>query len=271
MRPAPWVGLWLCLHAALRRTRTSRQAGARACVARHTHASSCGTCRHKLEELRLLHRMRRRLGGTDEATLMRGARDELHHPTVHTAAAPSDAEHEDGHELLGTFSKAETVATTDEDPNMWVLLGATGCVMLVGGTERGRSTGRIWHAHERKRSKSARPRPYRGWSHCARVRACPRSGRTKAHCCTPSAPGGGLTPAQPLTATTPRRQSFIEAELAKRLGKQGGAGGSGGGAAAVEGAEARRKRMEAELYQIPQDMQVGWRVVDWGGLRSLGC
>lgn len=49
------------------------------------------------------------------------------------------------------------------------------------------------------------------------------------------------------------RKSFIEAELAKRLGGSKAAGGPG---LVVEGAEARRKRMEAELYQVPQELQV---------------
>mmetsp|Transcript_26398 Transcript_26398/g.71372 ORF Transcript_26398/g.71372 Transcript_26398/m.71372 type:complete len:279 (+) Transcript_26398:124-960(+) len=123
--------------------------------------------RCRMEEIRLLHKLRRKAGGTNAQVLMEGGRDELHQPP----AAPLPKTEDDRNELLGTFSRAEMRETTEEDPNM---------------------------------------------------------------------------------------QSFIEAELAKRLGRNRGE--TGGPAPGPEGAEAKRKRLESELYQVPAELQT-----DMGG------
>eukprot|EP00983_Pelagomonas_calceolata_P003485 113450-Pelagomonas_calceolata.AAC.2 len=132
----------------------------------HTRDAKCLMLhpRCRMEEIRLLHKLRRKAGGTNAQVLMEGGRDELHQPP----AAPLPKTEDDRNELLGTFSRAEMRETTEEDPNM---------------------------------------------------------------------------------------QSFIEAELAKRLGRNRGE--TGGPAPGPEGAEAKRKRLESELYQVPAELQVG--------------
>lgn len=82
--------------------------------------------------------------------------------------------------------------------------------------------------------------------------ACtPQPRMARGACCTGlGAHGCARLPTAARACVRPRRQKFIEAELAKRLGT------SSEPASAAETAEARRKRMEAELYQVPAELQV---------------
>lgn len=83
-------------------------------LAQLTHATlSFLTNRNKLEEVRLLHKLRKKAGGTNAQTLMEGGRDELHEPQALQPLAE-----EGRNELLGAFSKAQMRETTDEDPHM---------------------------------------------------------------------------------------------------------------------------------------------------------
>lgn len=82
-------------------------------------------CRDKLEELKLLHKMRKKTGGTNAHLLAAGAKDEFELPS-------DEPEAPHGMQLMGTFSKATAVVTTDEDPHMWVL-GFRGGPKAVAG------------------------------------------------------------------------------------------------------------------------------------------
>lgn len=70
--------------------------------------------RDKLEQIKLLQRVRKRAAGTSADALAR----------AHSAgAADEDGDDEDAPpqrplELMGTFSKEKTVATSEEDPHM---------------------------------------------------------------------------------------------------------------------------------------------------------
>jgi len=108
----------------------------------------------KLEELKLLQKLRKKTGGTAASQLAAGVQDDFLQPKQ-PIASTSNADND----IMGGFSKAKTVVTSEEDPNM---------------------------------------------------------------------------------------QKFIEQELAKRLGKQVGS-------EEQEDPEAKRRRLEAEMYKIPEE------------------
>lgn len=72
-------------------------------------------CRDKLEELKLLQKLRKKTGGTAATHLAAGAQDDFLQPRQPVVSA----NHEDN-DIMGGFSKAKTVVTSEEDPNMCV-------------------------------------------------------------------------------------------------------------------------------------------------------
>jgi hypothetical protein len=70
--------------------------------------------RDKLEEIKLLQKLRKKSGGTTADALAAGAKDE-----ILTAPRADSEERQLPTELMDTFSKAKVVvADTDEDPHM---------------------------------------------------------------------------------------------------------------------------------------------------------
>jgi hypothetical protein len=158
--------------------------------------------RDKLEEIKLLQKLRKKAGGTTADALADGAKDDLLAPRADSEERPLPTE------LMDTFSKAKVVVTdTEEDPHMSVC--ASERLVLPPGLPEQTWLTICWLS----------------------LAAC--------------------------------RKKFIEQELAKRLGKSIDSHEN-------EDPETRRKRLEAEMYQIPDEYKVRAQCLGAAGQHSQG-
>lgn len=79
-----------------------------------TQESTCTCyCRDKLEELKLLQKLRKKTGGTTTDKLAQGPQDDFLQPEAQVRAGSEEPQ-----DVMGGFSKATAVVTHEEDPNM---------------------------------------------------------------------------------------------------------------------------------------------------------